>query len=366
MTKERIILWGTGNVALQTFHKCMTINQYEILAFVDNNKMKWGSELFDIKVCSPDYILENQKEIDRIVILANSYKEIKDQIIGILPELENIIENKYYFYKRSIIERYNKTENQEIRKVLDYLDKHSLDVFNYEYVEEYDGLIPEVIRDESNGLLYVIHNGKKMYFSRKYADEESVKRYYRSICVEQDPNSPHRYITDDFNVKNGGVVIDVGVAEGNFSLDIIDYVKKIYLIEADPLWVEALTYTFEPYKDKVEIIKKYVTSYNEGDFATIDAVIHNKEKINFIKLDIEGYEWDALLGTIETIKRADDIRIVACCYHSDFDQILIEDFFEKNNMKHSTTSGYMWFPSTCRQSSVSTRLNKGVIRGTKE
>lgn len=364
MTKEKVFLWGTGNIARQVFQECLTISLYEIIGFIDNDISKWGRNLFDIDIYSPEFLYANTGEIDRIVVLTNSYKDVKKQIVDQAPELECLIDNKYYFYKRSILERYKNSADVEIRRIIDYLKFHSLDVFNYEFVEKYENFEPDVFKDDVSGLYYVLHDGKKMFFSREYGDIDSVKRYYKSICLEQDIESPHRYLSDNFKVNKGDVVIDVGVAEGNFALNVIDIVKRIYLIEADPLWIEALRYTFKPYKDKVVIIGKYATSYNEGDFSTIDSVID--EKIDFIKMDIEGYEWDALNGAIDTIKNSENIRIAACCYHSDFDQVLIEDFFDKNEFKYSTTSGYMWFPSTCRQSTVSTKLNRGIVRGIKK
>ncbi len=363
MGKERVLIWGTGTVAQQTFRECKTINQYDIVGFVDNDRSKWGTRLFGVEVNSLEYLVTNANKADKIVVLSDSYEEIRQQIMQSFPDLEECIDNKYYFYKKSIIARYENAKDPEISKIIEYLYSHTLDVFNYEFVDKYIDFNPDIIRDDSNGLLFTMHNGKKMYFSRKYSNVSDAKRYFKSICVEQDIDSPHRYLAKDFSVKQGDVVIDVGVAEGNFSLDIIDDAKKVYLIEADPLWTEALRYTFGPYRDKVEIIEKYASSYNEGDYATIDSMI--TDKINFIKMDVEGYEWDALNGAIDTIKKSDNIKIAACCYHSDFDQVLIESFFDQNCIRHTTTKGYMWFPLTCRQSTVSTRLTKGIVRGRK-
>ena len=36
----------------------------------------------------------------------------------------------------------------------------------------------------------------------------------------------------------------------------VDVASKIYLFECDPVWIEALEKTFEPYKDKVVIVPK--------------------------------------------------------------------------------------------------------------
>lgn len=39
------------------------------------------------------------------------------------------------------------------------------------------------------------------------------------------------YLDEDFQVEEGDVVLDVGVAEGNFSMEIIERASKIYLFE---------------------------------------------------------------------------------------------------------------------------------------
>ena len=41
------------------------------------------------------------------------------------------------------------------------------------------------------------------------------------------------------------------------------------------------------------------------------------------------------------------------------------DSMDENGINHTTTQGYMWFPYTCRQVTVSTRLNRGIVRGIK-
>ena len=36
----KIFIWGTGNVAEETLRDCMTIDEYEILGFIDNDEEK--------------------------------------------------------------------------------------------------------------------------------------------------------------------------------------------------------------------------------------------------------------------------------------------------------------------------------------
>lgn len=358
---QRIFLWGTGNIAETTLRQCMTLDSYEILGFIDNNPQKTGSLFHGKKIFTPDildYIIP-----DKIVILADAYKVIKEQIVTMYPQYENLIENKNFFYKESVLARYQNERNKEIVEVLEYIKINGLDVFNYEFKKKYVDLNIEVYRDKENGMSYVMHHGKRLFFSKKYNNKEAIIHYYKSILLEQDVNSPHRYISEDFCINSGDIVIDIGAAEGNFSLEIIEKVSKLYIIETDEDWIEALKETFKEYLDKVVIIKKFISSYDEGEYARLDTLID--EPVNFIKMDIEGNEWDGLWGAENLINRSDNLKLAICSYHSDFDQILIEQFMDSHGIKHSTSKGYLWFPWCIRQKYVSTRLNRAIIRGIK-
>lgn len=360
---ERIVLWGTGYIANEIFTQCHTLNQYNLVAVIDNDKSKHGKYFHNILVHDSKYIMENEDKYDSIVILTDAYEAVYDQIIKMDDSLKNRIHNQYYFYKKSILKRYMNSDDCEIREVTAFLNDNNMRVFNYVFVDNYDSMKTNVYMDDKCGLFYVLHHNKRMYFSRSYDTEEKVIDYYKSICIEQDENSPHKYLSDDFTVENGNVVLDVGVAEGNFSLNIIEQVEKIYMVEADPLWIEALQQTFSNYKDKVEIIAGYASSYNEGDYVTLDSVID--DKLNFIKMDIEGCEYDALIGAERLIHEAKNLKLAICSYHGDFDQELIEKYMDEKGINHTTTRGYMWFPYVCRQTSVSTKLNRGIVRGEK-
>lgn len=59
----------------------------------------------------------------------------------------------------------------------------------------------------------------------------------------------------------------------------------------------------------------------------IDAVPECKNA-TFIKMDIEGMEWDALHGAVETIKR-NHPKLAICIYHSDEDMIRIVEYIHE-------------------------------------
>ena len=112
--------------------------------------------------------------------------------------------------------------------------------------------------------------------------------WIRHIAVEQDSASPHRYLTDNFNVTEGSVIADVGAAEGNFSLSVIEKVAHTYIFEPDPAWVKALEATFAPWIEKVTIVQKLVGNQTTGNYITLDDYFRDKNKPDFIKADVDN------------------------------------------------------------------------------
>lgn len=354
--KERIFLWGTGGAAnfIMNMMGDIITAEYNILGFIDNSQNCWGKLFRNIPVYTPDYLFD--KEFDRIVILINEQaSEVRTQIEDMLGN-EVTVSNKYYFMKKIIERKYNCSDNTEIRNILDYLKNNDLDVFNYDYVKEYDDIQITPLYDAENGMYYVMHAGKKLYFSRKYDSADRVKDYYRSLLIEQDSRSPHKYTDDEFCVEPDSVVVDAGVAEANFSLEIIDRVKRIYMFEADECWIEAIKLTFAEYMDKIVIINKFLSDEISENTITLDAAID--ERIDFIKMDIEGYETKALQGAARVLGNK-DIRIAVCAYHRDEDEYLITSYLGKIGFECVPASGYMWYPYG---EAYSDKLRRGVLR----
>ena len=188
-------------------------------------------------------------------------------------------------------------------------------------------------------------------------------RYYSFLLMEQDRNSPHRYQTDTFYVCQHDVVLDAGVAEGNFALDIIDLVDKLYLIECDEKWIHALKYTFEPYKDKVEIVEAVLGDGSHGS-ATIDGIV-GENRIDFIKMDIEGAESRALHGAEQSLKR-NNVKLDVCAYHNFDDEEKIKKLLETFGYQTEVSEGYMVFTERLLESETAfPRFVRGMVRGRK-
>lgn len=362
--QKKVIMWGAGKAGRDLIEKIgYHKNTMCLVAVIDNDTRKWDTEICGFKVISPDRI--SDFKFDKIIISSFLYfDQIKGQILNELGIEESYIDNADYLTKEMILNRYRDRPEDEIQEILNYLKNHTLDVFNYSFKEKYNLNNIRVVYDNYAGLYFVIHNGHKLYMARWLDTEDKVRCYYNSLCIEQDMASPHRYINTSFSVKKGDVVMDVGVAEGNFALDIIDLAAKVYLIESDGQWIEALNWTFKDYQEKVIIINHFVTDYSDGDTIKIDDII--EEAVNFIKLDVEGCEISVLEGARNTISRSPELNIVACTYHNDNDAEIIERILKEHNMECSFSRGYMFFPVSDQQKYFLPTLRRGVIRGEKK
>ncbi len=220
-------------------------------------------------------------------------------------------------------------------------DRKLLAVIPHPFVLGYDYAKIDVHKDLDAGMFYVLLEGKKLYYHKGYTSIESVQKSYTYVSAEQNEASPHRYIDDYFNINSGDTVADLGAAEGNFSLMVVDEVKALYIFEADSIWTEALEKTFEPWKDKVHIINKFVGSKNEGDMVTLEKYFENKE-INALKMDIEGMEV-AVLESAETFINQRNLKMAITTYHSHSDAEVIKAFLLKNNYNIVFSNNYMLF-----------------------
>ncbi|WP_321519472.1 FkbM family methyltransferase [uncultured Bacteroides sp.] len=281
-------------------------------------------------------------------------------------ELKNIQRKKALSKKRNEILSYYKKqspENKELEEAANYLKNSLLNTFCAPFRDNYKWENIEVLIDSSNGLRYVMHQGKKLYFVRAFNDR-TVKYCYNGLRTEQDPDSPHCYLSDNFEMKKDDVLLDVGSAEGIFALTHIEKLKHVVLFERDPQWVEALEATFAPWKDKVTIIRKYVSDCDDAENITIDSFLSDKSYApTFIKIDVEGAEKRVLNGMQKTIQLP-CLRLALCTYHQQEDFKDFAHFLSERGFKWSASKGVMLFLNDL-ESVKAPYFRKGLIRAHK-
>lgn len=249
--------------------------------------------------------------------------------------------------------------NNEFKKLCGYIIKNGLSVFPYDFFNSYFNLEIDVHSEED--FFYVIHKGKRMYFP--CWKKEKIKRYYLGLLAEQDINSPHLYCLGKFHVQEGDTLIDIGAAEGFFSLDFVSIVDKVILFENKEIWYAPLNKTFAPFSNKVSINKKYVGNKSSKECIRLDDMHELYNIPLFIKIDVDGNEFEVLKGMHSLLESNNSVRIAVCTYHKQDDFIVFSDFLAGLGFELSSSQGYMLY--VFDKSQKYPYFRKGVLRASK-
>lgn len=360
---NKFLIWGTGvraSSSLDLYKKIDCVAENQIIGFVDNDPQKWGSSFQGYDIYSPNEM--DKIEFDYICIWVQFGEEIRKQIVEELKISENRIKDIFMPYKHRIFDKYKDVNDDAMQELIRKMRKDPfLKVYYYDKNDK-KNILHKAYYDNDADLYYIYFESKKMYLARSYQSfiERGDKKYIGNIWGEQDLNSPHLYESGDIVVKQGDVLIDAGACEGNFALHHIDKVKKVYLIECDKEWLEALHYTFFPYQDKVVFCDKFLSDKNSQSTINLNTLV--SEPVDFIKMDIEGAEVAALNGADEVFKSSQNIRCAICSYHRHEDEKEIIKILESYGLKTETSKGYMLF---LYDSYVlaNPELRRGIVRG---
>jgi len=238
------------------------------------------------------------------------------------------------------------------------MGRHGLSFHPYKFNSEYKKLRINCFWDSKFKMYYLLYEGKKLYYPQSFnKNARDLVVNYRSLLIEQDIRSPHRYV-EDYNRLSGKTILDVGAAEGIFSLKVIEKVNHVYLFECDENWIKALEATFAPWQEKVTIIPKYVSGTNDKSHITIDRFLEGKDKNNlFLKMNIEGAEQSALKGAEETLKEAKDLDYAICTYHCNNAAVEIENLLKTNHFESEFSEGFLYLEKTFRKAIIRRSYN---------
>lgn len=246
------------------------------------------------------------------------------------------------YLKKKIIKEYNYSNDKEIIDIINNINKNGLKIISSTLTKNYNKNKIKVLYDKILKLKYVNYKkNKPIYFIKKWS-KSRIQKALNQLYIEQDLNSPHRYLTKEFNVNKETIVADIGCAEANFSLDIIDKVKHIYLFETNNVWKEPLKATFRKYKDKITIVNKKFSNIDSKSSVDGSKFLKNKG-VNFLKIDVDGYE-DEVMSNLEVlIAESKKMKIALCTYHSNDDYKKYSALLKKYNYSTSHSNGYMIF-----------------------
>jgi len=176
----------------------------------------------------------------------------------------------------------------------------------------------------------------QIYFWPKRADRKGLIGIYLEVFMPPSRNF-HAYEFEGARLKPNGLVIDAGASEGFFVRYALERGAKLIVFEPVASLVGALKMTFDeeianklvsilPYAlgatsrmAKLETAEDHLfdshISYNGSEIkiVALDDII-NHETVDFIKIDIEGSEMDAVEGARKTISKYKP-RLSIAVYH---------------------------------------------------
>lgn len=296
-------------------------------------------------------------------------KQIRSTVAGIYHDVApvalqwqvaRLLHPSRYKLREEVIAYFKQQTDAESQRICKHIERNLTYVFPYEFTKKYRAKTIQVF-DDPSGMKYVLHENKKMFFPTSWTRNQ-VRGYYNGLLIEQDMESPHRYETANFQVKQGDVLADIGAAEGIFALTNIEKVSKVFLFEYEDYWIEVLQKTFEPWKEKVQIVKKYISNKTNDNEISFDDFLSG-DKVDFIKADIEGAEMKLLSGAKKTLSSNPKLKMVVTTYHhaNDAEDLKIE--LEQQNFRTEFSNGHMIF--IYDKKIAAPYLRKAVLRATK-
>ncbi len=295
-------------------------------------------------------------------------------LYGVVMKIKNIVR----FFRNEFIKKkayyeitsknFRKT-HPEFTKEIEFIKKRKkLELFPYSFINKYGKDNYPMYKEDGSEIPYFIYKGKKLFFSDENigVDSDFVKWKYSCLMSEQDDESPHKYFTNNFYVEKNDLFIDVGCAEGKEALEILDDASKVYLFECDTNWNESLKRTFDAdiKSGKVIIINKYVSDSEKDGCVKLDDVVESDKNL-FIKMDVEGAEYEVIKSAEKLIKNAKSVKLVATCYHNKDDADKIVGLLEEMGFTWEFSDGYMLYFYGDTSNFIYPYFRHGVIRAQK-
>lgn len=108
--------------------------------------------------------------------------------------------------------------------------------------------------------------------------------------------------------------------------------------------METLRITFDPWKEKIVFVEKYLSDVNTSQCIILDNLIDQNISENyFIKMDIEGFEIQALKGAENLLSGKSHIKMDICTYHNFNDFNDISNIVKNHGFNFISSDSYLLY-----------------------
>lgn len=305
---KNIFIWGTGNTASlyqEGLYRLEKAGTLYISGYVDNDPQKWGKQFGEKKILSPTTLCA----MDNVCVLICSPQP---NIIQTLQQQLNILNIQNYHIDELIL----KLHKKEILKCYDLMnDTDSKQVYSHIISCRINGEYPHEDYISSKQYFelkeFAQRNPQETFIDCGAFVGDSLERYIwekdgmfkKIIAFEPDKQNYSamkkrvKRLTDEWNFNSDAIEIyPYGLSDKSSNLKIQRYSNNNGLGS--------------------KIVQQ---SSNEGEICTlvtIDDFV--KQPFNFLKADIESYEYKMLSGAKNSIKKWHPLLAI-CIYHNAVD-----------------------------------------------
>lgn len=340
LKSKKIVLFGAGSYGILMIRGFKDIGMYEnIYAVCDNDEKKWGGMLEGIQVRSIDDVIRESKEF--VVVISSQYeKEIRNSLIEY--SLDIFTKSVYQQFVEQTLSFYVYETTHIVN------DEISVCTLIKEYHDNFMGKEEEI--------LSLLEDEESKNVVRKRIDfyKSGELRYIKEIPVTEKEYFDREYYN---HIGEDEVFIDCGAYIGDtvekFVECVGDKYSKIYAFEPDSENFKRLCeQVAKKGYNNVELYK-YATGKENGElkfnqFGTMGSAISEEGeakvevksldefiigKVSWVKMDIEGAEYETLQGMEKIIKRYKP-KLAICIYHK------CEDLFRLPLYLHTLVPEY--------------------------
>lgn len=332
-TNEKVVLFGAGFSMYKLLDKLLEQN-INIVAICDNNENKYGQKITNkLEVISFNESINLYPNAIYIISSHDYFWEIYNSLTKTLPKNQVCsidFECAHYFYgykfKKYFIDNindfekiYNLFSDDESKKLFIQVLKAHFTGERKEFDKAFSGkedwyLFNNLLKPESDSI-YIdcgAYDGDTILLFNKAA----VNGYKKIIALEPDPDIQEKLKNNITNndIKN----IDI------LKIGAFNTCTNLYF-EQNGVYSNITT------EEKINLSPKTI----EIKVDCIDNIINN-EKVDIIKMDIEGAEYFALDGAKETILK-NKPKLAICLYHN------YEDFLRIPLLIHEMNNNYKFY-----------------------
>lgn len=313
--KRKIIVWGMGYIAM-LYENAFKTAEIKIYAYTSQNATEGGT-YNECPVIDPKQITDVQDPLVIICVKKPNYiSEIIDQITEIDPLIPYLTIDEFFFGRSTeiIFKNIQVLADEKSKKIYEQLIQRKMnnEMKMYDLYEENPYFaIPAFCMDDVNEVFVdmggFVGDTLEKYLFTKYG---TFKNYYIFEPDEKNYNALLKRIqrlNDEWGLEEHKIVpIFAGVGKENTTYFFKELEEGSY----------GSHYTLEDTGLKREIV-------------SLDSYFKNI-KVDFLKADIESYEYDMLLGAVNILKR-DKPKLAISIYHNAVDMYNILNWL--NNLK---------------------------------